>query len=42
MDFGYDTSNNLLSINLKTYKKYNCINNDENIEDIEVLKKVLK
>ncbi len=42
LDFGYDTSNNLLSINLKTYKKYNCINNDENIEDIEVLKKVLK
>ncbi len=40
LEFNY--SNNLLSIILKTYKQYNCINKDENIKDIEILKKVLK
>ncbi len=30
---------NLLSIILKTYKKYSCLDNSENIEDVEVIKK---
>ncbi len=33
---------NLLSIILKTYKKYNCLDNSKNIEDIEIIKKIIR
>jgi hypothetical protein len=42
LDFDYDNSSKLLSIILKTYKYYSCIDSWKNIENTEILKKIIK